>query len=127
MDVEKMSIEELVDFVNKRYREKKDTNLITLSEELNITKNKLYSLLKNGNYVFKNKQYIKSDVKAQEIKIKQLDMAYLITKDFNYAISARVNEETYKEFTKMCSEKFTSVNTGKLISIALKEFIEKYN
>ena len=48
---------------------------------------------------------------------------YLLTQNFTKQISHKVNNDTYKEFEVFCGEHYPNINMGKLVSLALKEFI----
>lgn len=122
-----LSENELVDYVNKQYKEVEGINLEKIAEELGTSKAALSSKLKEFGYKFTKKQYVKVDAGAAAKKMAEIDAMYLLTAAFNKQISHKVNGDTYKEFEALCNKEFPNIPTSKLVSLALKEFVEKHN
>lgn len=121
--IDKMQEGELVTFVNKGYKEGK--KLEEIAKELGCAKSTVSAKLKAYGYTFKSGAYIKI---KEEVKknVEDLDLVYIATSNFSKQLSARVNAETKEEFEKLCMEKYPNIPVAKMISLALKEFIENH-
>jgi len=119
--------EELVNLVNKIYADpSKKATLEIIATEIGITKTQLHSKLSGWGYKCKNKQYVKLNAEKSAAKMAELDAMYLLTQTFNKQISHKVNADTYTAFEAFCVEHYPNVNMGKLVSVALKEFINNH-
>lgn len=116
--------EKLVDLVNKMYVEpSKKATLESIATELGVKKSQLHAKLSGWGYKCKNKQYVKLNAEKAAEKVAELDAMYLLTQNFTKQISHKVNADTYKDFEAFCGEHYPNINMGKLVSLALKEFI----
>lgn len=122
--IDKLTEKELIDYVNSAYTQGK-TNLKEIAEELGSNQSTLCSKLKKYGYSYKSGAYIKI---AEESKknVEELDLLYIATSSFSTQLSARVNGDTKKEFEELCAEKYPNVAIAKLVSLALKEFVENH-
>ena len=119
--------EELVELVNKMYADpSKKSTLESIATDLGAKKSQLHAKLSGWGYRCKNRQYVKLNAEKAAEKVAELDAMYLLTQNFNKQISHKVNADTYKEFEAFCGEHYPNINMGKLVSLALKEFIEKH-
>ena len=121
--IDKLTEQELVNYVNKAYKEGKKLEII--ATELETKKSTLSCKLKSYGYTYKNGAYIKIAGDAKK-NIKELDLMYIATSSFATQLSARVNANTKKEFEELCAEKYPNVANAKLVSLALKEFVENH-
>ena len=121
--VDKMQEKELIEYVNRGYKEGKKLEII--ATELETKKSTLSGRLKNYGYVFKNGAYVKIEENTKK-NIQELDLLYIATSSFATQLSARVNGATKAEFEKLCAEKYPNVAIAKLVSLALKEFVENH-
>lgn len=121
--IDRLTEQELVNYVNRAYKEGKKLEII--ANELETKKSTLSGRLKSYGYTFKNGAYVKI---AEDTKknIQELDLLYIATSSFSTQLSARVNGDTKAEFEKLCAEKYPNVAIAKLVSLALKEFVEKH-
>lgn len=116
--------EELVDLVNKIYANpSKKATLEIIAKEIGVTKTQLHSKLSGLGYRCKSRQYVKLNAEKAAEKVAELDAMYLLTQNFTKQISHKVNADTYKEFEVFCGDHYPNINMGKLVSLALKEFI----
>lgn len=128
LKIEEMTAEELLEYVNKRYADTSNkVNLKIIAEELDTNISRVQTTLNKAGYEYKNRKYVKRvSEQEREEKMEDLDLKYLMLKVFNHSMSARIDETTYMDFLKLCEEKYPSVQVGKLVSLALKEFTEKH-
>lgn len=121
--VDKMQEKELIEYVNRGYKEGKKLEII--ANELETKKSTLSGRLKNYGYTYKNGAYVKI---AEDTKknVEELDLLYIATANFATQLSARVNGETKKQFEELCATKYPNVPIAKLVSLALKEFTENH-
>lgn len=121
--IDKLTEQELVNYVNKGYEDGKKLEII--ATELETKKSTLSGRLKSYGYTFKNGAYVKI---AEDTKknIQELDLLYIATSSFATQLSARVNVDTKKQFEDLCAEKYPNVAIAKLVSLALKEFTENH-
>lgn len=121
--IDKLTEQELVNYVNKGYQDGKKLEII--ATELETKKSTLSGRLKSYGYTFKNGAYVKI---AEDTKknIQELDLLYIATSSFATQLSARVNGDTKKQFEELCAEKYPNVAIAKLVSLALKEFVENH-
>lgn len=121
--IDKLTEQELVNYVNKGYQDGKKLEII--ATELETKKSTLSGRLKNYGYVFKNGAYVKIEENTKK-NIQELDLLYIATSSFATQLSARVNGDTKKQFEELCAEKYPNVAIAKLVSLALKEFTENH-
>lgn len=121
--IDKLTEQELVNYVNKGYEDGKKLEII--ATELETKKSTLSGRLKSYGYTFKNGSYVKINEDTKK-NIQELDLLYIATSSFATQLSARVNGDTKAEFEKLCAEKYPNVAIAKLVSLALKEFTENH-
>lgn len=126
IDVTKMNEKELIEYVNKHYKEDGETTLQKISEETNVSKSYINTKLKNWGYSFKSKQYVKAPKKDAEEIIFDINAYVYFTKSFNKQISYRINADTDNSFNELANTKLSNIAKAKLVSLALQEFVDKY-
>ena len=117
----KLNFLDKIDYINTRLR--KGQTVIRIREDIGIGEKALQKEIKANGYKYssKEKQYISTtETTTNYISINLIDDKHLNPKPK----SIRINEFVYKDWQQFCENKHYSKQD--LISMALKEYMEKY-
>lgn len=133
MDIKNIKIEELVEGVNKCYKEgftniKEIAKELQKNEEKTVSSSYLSKRLQTEGYVYKDKHYIKvTNGENNDYTLEPNEYKYVATVRCTKQLANRVDADVYAKFNEMANKNFPGMNKSELLSLAIKNFIDRFN